>query len=534
MPNVMHRTLSSPTPQTERADPTQVKNNAGGYVFELDPVDAFDRFLILGTDGGTYYCSEKQLTKAGMALVASCAQSLDPIVYAERVIHAGKVAPKRTYALWAIAEALITGNDHLKALAPRMAREVAQTGTDVFELASYVKGRRGWGPAVKNVFDEFLASMPVDTLALWSVKYRNRNGWTWRDLLRQQHTKPGHDPRRTAVFGFMTGKTEPTGSLVIDGYLRAQGAVDEKAIVQLVSEYGLPWEALTDEQRTDDVWKACLPFIGNRAVLRNMASFTRRGLSKDAAFRDAVTARIAGASNLHPVNVLDAMRSYGSGGRLGRSQADTFIPDPRWLESMEDCLTRSFTDGVTATGKRVYVGLDVSGSMGSMASGSVVLSCRDVGAAIALAMVNNEPDVAVFGFTSVSGSSYAARTRGGTAMTHLPFTRRTAFADAVAHVTGMPFGATDCSLPMLHAMEMKANIDTFIVITDNETWAGHVQPMEALRQYRKASGINAQLAVVGLTATNFTIADRRDRATMDFVGFSSDLPKAIEKFMTMT
>jgi 60 kDa SS-A/Ro ribonucleoprotein len=44
--------------QTEQADPRQVLNNAGGYTFTVDKFKALERFLILGAEGGTYYCSE--------------------------------------------------------------------------------------------------------------------------------------------------------------------------------------------------------------------------------------------------------------------------------------------------------------------------------------------------------------------------------------------------------------------------------------------------------------------------------------------
>ena len=48
------------TPQTEpvlgRTD--QVKNSAGGYVFAVDDWTRATRFIILGTQSGTYYASE--------------------------------------------------------------------------------------------------------------------------------------------------------------------------------------------------------------------------------------------------------------------------------------------------------------------------------------------------------------------------------------------------------------------------------------------------------------------------------------------
>lgn len=39
-----------------------VENNAGGFVFKLDEWKQLERFLILGTEGGTFYVSEKKLT----------------------------------------------------------------------------------------------------------------------------------------------------------------------------------------------------------------------------------------------------------------------------------------------------------------------------------------------------------------------------------------------------------------------------------------------------------------------------------------
>uniref|UniRef100_A0A914CMH2 TROVE domain-containing protein n=1 Tax=Acrobeloides nanus TaxID=290746 RepID=A0A914CMH2_9BILA len=40
----------------------EVQNSAGGYVFQVSDVTLIRRFLILGTSGGTYYSTEKQLT----------------------------------------------------------------------------------------------------------------------------------------------------------------------------------------------------------------------------------------------------------------------------------------------------------------------------------------------------------------------------------------------------------------------------------------------------------------------------------------
>jgi 60 kDa SS-A/Ro ribonucleoprotein len=42
--------------------PGTVQNNAGGFVYQIDKWEQFDRFLILGSEGGTYYVNEHNLT----------------------------------------------------------------------------------------------------------------------------------------------------------------------------------------------------------------------------------------------------------------------------------------------------------------------------------------------------------------------------------------------------------------------------------------------------------------------------------------
>src|SRR5262249_47389685 len=76
----------------------------------------------------------------------------------------------------------------------------------------------------------------------------------------------------------------------------------------------------------------------------------------------------------------------------------------------------------------------------------------------------------------------------------------------------------------------KVKVDTFVIYTDNETWAGSMHPHQALRQYREWSGIDARLVVVGLTATDFTIADPADPGMLDIAGFDAALPNLLTDF----
>jgi 60 kDa SS-A/Ro ribonucleoprotein len=80
------------------------------------------------------------------------------------------------------------------------------------------------------------------------------------------------------------------------------------------------------------------------------------------------------------------------------------------------------------------------------------------------------------------------------------------------------------------ALKNKVKVDTFGVLTDNETWAGNIHPHQALKKYRAETGIDARLAVFGLAATPFTIADPSDKGMMDFVGMDASAPVAFVDF----
>jgi 60 kDa SS-A/Ro ribonucleoprotein len=88
---------------------------------------------------------------------------------------------------------------------------------------------------------------------------------------------------------------------------------------------------------------------------------------------------------------------------------------------------------------------------------------------------------------------------------------------------------------MLYAIEHKLDVDAFCIYTDSETWAGAMHPSQALRRYRVAQNKpHAAQVVVGMTATDITIADPKDPRTLDVVGFDMATPQAISEFLVAT
>jgi 60 kDa SS-A/Ro ribonucleoprotein len=83
---------------------------------------------------------------------------------------------------------------------------------------------------------------------------------------------------------------------------------------------------------------------------------------------------------------------------------------------------------------------------------------------------------------------------------------------------------------MLYALDREREIDTFVIYTDSETWAGEVHPARALADYRRASGIDVRLVVVGVVPNGFSIADPNDPGMLDVVGFDTTTPQLVSDF----
>ena len=528
MPDVLTSFNRRSTPQTERADKRQVKNHAGGYTFEVTPVERVRRFLVLGTEAGTYYVSPSDLTRDNAEAVVALAET-DHRTLVDTIVDVSTrgAAPKANPALFALAVAAATGDATDKAYALEQLPKVARTGTHLFLFARYVEQFRGWGRGLRRAVADWYMSKDADQVAFQAVKYRQREGWSHRDLLRLAHPVT-LDPATRATFDWIThGTVSDDTPRLISGFLKAQEPGAD--VAALVREHRLSWEMLPDPALGDaGTWDALLDVgIPQTALIRQLPRLTRLGMLPPMGGRTAeVCAQLVDPDRLrsarvHPVNVLVAQRTYAAG-HGARGQA-TWEPNRKVVDALDAAFYAAFGT-VEPAGKRTMLGVDVSGSMGAPIAG-MPLSCRDASAALALVTLATEPDSAAYGFTGGNWFS-----RHDTAITPLTLSPRQRLDDAIRTVSNLPFGGTDCALPMIHARENGLEVDTFVVLTDNETWAGQQHPHQALNAYRQSTGIPARLVVVGMTATDFTIADPTDAGMLDVAGFDTAVPNLISGF----
>jgi 60 kDa SS-A/Ro ribonucleoprotein len=528
----------------------QVPNSAGGHAWAIDSWKRLRRFLILGTEGGSYYASESTLTRMSADAVGRCLaeDGLRTVAEIVRVSDEGR-APKNDPAIFALAMAAGSKHEATRKAALDALPQVCRTGTHLFRFSMFVEGFRGWGRSLRRAVGRWYAEQSTDAVAYQAVKYRQRDGVSHRDLLRLAHPadrvssgNPQLDvsDEHARLFEWIVGGGETDGlPRVVEGFVRAQAAVSAKEAAVLVREYGLPREALKPEHLTSpEVWAALLEDMPMTALIRNLATMTRIGLVKG---RSDATAKVVSQlrdaewirrARVHPIAVLAALRTYASGrGARGRG---TWHPVGRVVDALDAAFYAAF-DNVEPAGTRLLLALDVSGSMaGGSVAGVPGLSPRDASAALALVTAATEPDYEVVGFFAGKGGftkrGRSVRVGYKDGLTPLPISPRQRLDDVVSTVSGLPFGGTDCALPMLYAQATEREIDTFVIYTDSETWAGGVHPSQALRDYRRASGIDARLVVAGMVANEFSIADPADPGMLDVVGFDTATPQLISDF----
>jgi 60 kDa SS-A/Ro ribonucleoprotein len=486
---------------------------------------------------------------------------------------------------------------------------VARTGAHLLQFIGFLESLRGWGQGPMKAVRRWLDSFGDEDLALQAVKYRSRGGWkqrdgrklrdswTLRDILRLAHpVRPEGEARRALVdwiahrgltaseiaahedlvaggesrFRAASGpRATPRRHAVrpgpevtdvarrhfrvIDGYHLAASAASAAEAARVVRSHSLPFEAVPSEFLNDRaVWDALLADMPLLAMIRNLNKMTAVGLvTQGSEAARHVAGRLANESALakarvHPFNMLVALKAYAQGrGILGDHV--TWTPAQDVLDALDAGFYAAFR-AVRPSGKRLMLGIDISGSMdtsflvGGWRSGEPVpgpVSARV--AAAAMAMVTNaaEGSCHAVGFTSGGGGYWTPpRRRAGRSSRHgsggvtpLALSSRRRLDDVCAEMARLPMGSTDCALPVLYAMEHGIEADAFVIYTDNETWSGDVHVSEALGMYRSRTGIDARLVACALTATSYSVADPADPRQMNVVGFDASAPAIISDFV---
>eukprot|EP01104_Vermistella_antarctica_P003091 TRINITY_DN1324_c0_g1_i8.p1 TRINITY_DN1324_c0_g1~~TRINITY_DN1324_c0_g1_i8.p1 ORF type:complete len:579 (-),score=213.77 TRINITY_DN1324_c0_g1_i8:54-1790(-) len=553
-----------------------VVNNAGGLgSFEVDDWTRLARFLVLGTEKGTYYVTEQKLTAdncaAALRLINDATDGPKVVAMVVQYSQAGRT-PKQDQLVFVLAlAARLSTHLSVRRLAYDAVPLVCRIPTTLFQFLDFCKSiaapkSTGWGRMQRRAIQTYYNKASVDRLALHVTKYAQRNGWCHTDVLRLSHVKASSDVRNL-LFQYVTKGFEKTEERIndiaatvatpsaaaataeddLDGewtvvadldavvahtdeevkamrLLVAVEAVkkleDAGEVAALVRKAGLVREHVpTQHLKSVLVWKALVEKMPMTAQIRNLGKLSSLGLFDDRKILRTVADRLTDPeairkARVHPFSVLLALKTYSSG--KGFKGSLSWKVDHEIKGALDKAFHLAFKN-VAPTGKRFCLALDVSGSMCCAVAGTPQITCREASAAMALVTKNTEANCETMAFT---GEFVPVDLKAGMGID-----------EATRKVSGLRFGATDCAVPMTWAVQKKKMFDVFVVFTDSETWFGSVTPVQALKDYRRKMNADAKLVVVGMASNGFSIADPKDKGMMDMVGFDASAPEVMSAFV---
>jgi len=499
--------VNQPVPQKVQLHAGQVKNAAGGWGVEVDCWQQLQRFLILGSTGGNYYFSERDLTRQNLDQVLLCIKQdgkrvVDEII---KVDVAGR-APKKSPAVFALALVMVHGSDEARSYAYGAVNRVCRTGSHLFELLSEADGlKKGWGRGFKRAVAEWFTSKTDDQLAYQFIKYRQRSGYSVRDVLRLSHVKSS-----SPILRWAAGKGQAEHPQIL-AFEALQGLTGMKAAQQII-DYRLPWEAVPSTLLGDkDVWRALLQSMPLTAMIRNLGKISSLGLMEEMEVRGKVLAQlnnqeVINRARVHPLTLLVGGKVYASG--HGVKGNLTWKANQQVVQALGNAVTMSF-GALPKSDHPSLVAVDTSGSMHVALRDYGNIFLHEVCTCMMMAHAAMNPGTQFVMFTTqwkdinVLGRRY----------------------DDILKSLGGFSGGTDLNQSVYAAEKLGADAKLITMYTDNETWAGREHCDQAWDKYLTQQP-TAKLVVASMTA-NRIAAHSRHPSVLQAVGFDTSLPQVV-------
>jgi 60 kDa SS-A/Ro ribonucleoprotein len=513
------------TGQMRPLDPRQIPNAAGGWVFPINRWDRLLRFLIIGTEGGTYYVDEGRIQTENLLNTAECLRENGPqVVEITARIAEERRAYKATPALWVLALAFRSRDPETRRAAAANFHRIVRNGSELLTFAAiYRQMEGGWGRLKRAAIRNWYALRPPEELAYQVLKYQERARWSHRDLLRMAHPRlgPEDEVRQAIVRWIVRGWEEvperpPHEALrLIWAFERAKRAESEEEIIELIRMHRLTWEMVPSGFRNSPkVWQALLPEMPALSLVRHLGYMTSLGVFEDRKALKEVLRRLEEIHRapIHPVRLLLAATVY----EMGQGTRRRWEPLPEISRALHQaCLRRM--EAARPIRQPFLVALDISGSMWHNRSGQG-LPAIFAAAAYGLYALQREPEAVVIGFDTQSHRLFP-EALGSTVLR---------LVEGLARIGR---GGTDLSLPFRYIEQSGVDVEAIVILTDNETWAGQEHPFAVLRRLRS---MRPALRVINVatTATGYSLQEPDDLLSFHIVGFDAGVVSLIEEILS--
>ena len=485
---------------------TDTVNEAGGIAYKLTPKQALAQYAATGCFNHTFYADAgEQLDK-----VLALANEVDAEFVAKTAVFAREKGYMKDMPALLLAVLSMRDKDLFERVFPRVADNGKMLRNFVQIMRSGAVGRKSLGSLPKRLVREWFEKRGTEQIFKQAVGQSP----SIADILKMVHPKPA-DAEREALFGYFIGREINADKLPEIVKQFEQFKAGDSADVPDV-----PFQMLTALPLGKSEWTAIARNAPWQVTRMNLNTFQRHGVFEDSSMVKTIAERLRNAEAIKRARVVpfQLMSAFKA--------ADANKGIPREItEALQDAMEIA-TENVPKIDGKVFVFPDISGSMQSPATGYLkgatsTVSCLDVAALVAAALLRKNPAAEVIPF---SDRIVEAR-----------LNPRDSVMTNARILAALPSGGTNCSAPLKELNRRKAKGDVIVYVSDNEswvdtkrTWSSGTETMRHWNEF-KSRNSDAKLVCIDIQPYAHTQAQER-RDILNVGGFSDQVFTLVSEF----
>ena len=493
---------------------SNTRNKAGGRAYSMKDKHALAQYAVTGMFTDTYYDSAENQLKQAIELASKC----DPLFIAQCAVYAREKGYMKDMPAFLCAVLASRDTELLKKVFPRVIDNGKMLRNFVQIVRSGMTGRRSLGNAPKRLIQNWFEGRNDFQIFRDSVG----NDPSLADVIKLARPRPSN-PTRDALYAYLIGKDYEYEALpdIVKQYESYKK--DKSGDVPKV-----PFQMLTSLDLGKKEWKGIADNAKWQMTRMNLNTFNRHGVFDDQKMVNKVAKRLADPkevenSKAFPYQLFTAFKNTQG------------LPT-KITNALQDAMEHATKNVPSFEGKKVYVMVDTSGSMGCRvgASGrhsawswnsSGGVCCREVAALIASCLMRVNDDVEVIPFDTRVHSTSSLNPRDSV-MTN---------ASKLSRFGG---GGTDCAAALRSVNQKKGKGDVVIYVSDNESWfeggrRSYYGGTSTAHEWQEFKGRNkgAKCVCIDLVANN-TVQIKDDSDVMNIGGFSDNIWETISMFVS--
>lgn len=482
---------------------TTVANEAGGRAFELSNEQKLAQYAATGCLSRTFYAGDADQLDSVLALC----EDIAPEFIAKVAIYAREQGFMKDVPALLCAVLAARAPELLPKTFARVIDNARMLRTFVQILRSGAVGRRSLGTMPRRLVREWLDSRSDAALVAASVGQAP----SLADIIRMVHPKP-KTKARSALYAYLCSRDYSADDLPQP--LRTFEAFKNGVRANVPD---VPFQMLTALDLTTGHWRTIAKNASWQMTRMNLNTFSRHGVFE---IRKMVTMV---ASQLQNREAIQRAKVFPYQLMAAYMNANEKMPR-EILAALQDAMEIATANVPKLLGK-VYVCVDVSGSMHSSVSGNrkgatSKVRCVDVAALFAAAILRNNPSAEVIPFAEE--------------VRHVLLNPRDSVMTNAEKLSSLPWGGTDCSAPLRQLVATKAEGDLVILISDNESWINpgsqwSTQTLAAWQEFKKH---NPRARMVCLDIQPYaTVQAPASQDILHVGGFSDQVFKVVSAFL---